>query len=77
MKLYHSAKHHTTWFAFGSAVGWVTFPAEVGGWNKRQPARNFDRLSLHEIPLRMGFNTGIPGAPMAARAADPSLKTAA
>lgn len=40
------------------------FPAEVGGWQKRQPYIDTDRTDLREVPLRMGFNTGIPGAPM-------------
>jgi len=42
----------------------VSFPAEVNGWRKRQPVVGIDRLTLNQIPLRMGFNTGIPGAPM-------------
>ena len=40
------------------------FPAEVGGWQKRQPSSGTDRTDMREVPLRMGFNTGIPGAPM-------------
>jgi hypothetical protein len=55
--------YSTRWFAFGPNIGWVTFPAEVDGWRKRQPAIGVDRIELCEIPLRMGFNTGIPGAP--------------
>ena len=42
------------------------FPAEVGGWQKRQPACGADLLDMREVPLCMGFNTGIPGAPMSA-----------
>ena len=42
------------------------FPAEVGGWQKRQPVSGMDPLDLREVPLRMGFNTGIPGAPISA-----------
>ena len=48
------------------------FPAEVGGWQKRRPARGVYHFTkrvppdLPEVPLRMGFNTGIPGAPMSA-----------
>jgi hypothetical protein len=42
------------------------FPAEVNGWQKRQPAGGIDRLGSREVPLRLGFNTGIPGAPMSA-----------
>ena len=40
------------------------FPAEFAGWQKRQPALVFDPTDMREVPLRMGFNTGIPGAPM-------------
>jgi hypothetical protein len=62
LKLYRSARDDN-WFAFGSVAGWVTFPAEIGGWQKRQPAPGVDLLDLRESPLRIGFNTGIPGAP--------------
>jgi hypothetical protein len=57
MNLFRSAKHETRWFAF---VGWVSFPAEVNGWQKRQPARDIDPLDVREVPLRLGFNTGLP-----------------
>ena len=66
MKLFRSAKHQARWFAFGPKIGWVMFPAEVGGWQKRQPARGIDPLDVREVPLRLGFNTGIPGADAAA-----------
>ena len=62
MTLYRSTKD-TRWFAFGPKIGWVTFPAEVGGWQKRQATCGPDLIELREVPLRMGFNTGIPGAP--------------
>jgi hypothetical protein len=58
MRLFRSAKHETRWFAFGSQIGWVIFPAEIAGWQKRQPARDID--------LWLGFNTGIPGAYLSA-----------
>jgi hypothetical protein len=35
------------------------FPAEAGGWEKRQPARALDPLDVREVPLRLAFNTGI------------------
>jgi len=38
------------------------FPAEVDGWEKRQPARGVDPIYIREVPLRMGLNSGIPGA---------------
>jgi len=60
VKLYRSAKHENRWFAFGPGIGWLTFPSNVGGWQKRQPARGIDLLDLREVPLRLGFNTGFP-----------------
>ena len=78
MKLYRSAKHETRWFAFGPEIGWVMFPAEVDGWQKRQPARGIDPLDVREVPLRLGFNTGFPGASMSDRSAGrPRLRVAA
>ena len=64
MKLFRSAMYSAHWFAFSPKTGWVMFPAEADGWQKRQPARGIDPLDMQEVPLRMGFNTGIPGAPM-------------
>ena len=63
MKLYRSIKD-ILWFAFDPETGWVMFPAEVGGWHKRQASSGVDPTDMREVPLRMGFNTGIPGAPM-------------
>jgi hypothetical protein len=47
----------------------VIFPAEAGGWLQRKSVPGMDREDLHEVPLRMGFNTGIPGAPKSATGA--------
>jgi hypothetical protein len=66
VRLYRSTKDRTRWFAFGAELGWVTFPAEVAGWQKRQRAIGVDPNDLREVPVRMGFNTGIPGAPILA-----------
>jgi len=63
VKLYRSTQYSTWWFAFSPKIGWVMFPAEVAGWEKRKPASKFDLNGLREIPIRQGFNTGIPGAP--------------
>jgi hypothetical protein len=63
MKLYRSSNYPTRWYAFSPETGWVMFPAEAGGWQKRQPARGVDPLYFRQVPLRMGFNTGLPGAP--------------
>jgi hypothetical protein len=63
LKLYRSVKD-ILWFSFDPETGWVMFPAEVGGWHKRQASSGVDPTDMCEVPLRMGFNTGIPGAPM-------------
>jgi hypothetical protein len=60
MKLYRNVANPTEWFAFGPTIGWVTFPAEANGWQKRKPARGVDPLRIREVPIGMGFNTGIP-----------------
>ena len=51
------------WLAFSQETGWLMFASEVGGWGKRQVARDFDPLEVQEVPTSQGFNTGIPGAP--------------
>ena len=63
MKLY-CRNDDIRWFAFSDRTGWVTFAAEVGGWRKREPVIGREPDGLREVPLRMGFNTGIPGAPV-------------
>jgi hypothetical protein len=75
MKLFSSTKYPTRWFAFGPEIGWVMFPAEAGGWQKRQPARGVDPIYMREVPLRMGLNTGIPGAAVSGNGASDVLLT--
>jgi hypothetical protein len=36
------------------------FPAEIDGWQKCQAAGRVDLLDMQEVPLSLGFNTGIP-----------------
>jgi hypothetical protein len=62
MKLYRSSKYSTRWFAYSPALGWVMFPAEINGWAKREKARGIDPIDVREVPLRLGFNTGITEA---------------
>ncbi len=62
MKLYRSTKYPTRWYAFQAGVGWCMFPAEPGGWDKRQPARGIDPIDVREVPLRLAFSTGVPEA---------------
>jgi hypothetical protein len=63
MKLYRSNSYAARWYAHSASTGWVMFPAEPGGWEKRQPARGIDPIDLREVPLRSALNTGIPGTP--------------
>ena len=50
MKLYRSHRHPTRWYAFQPGTGFVMFPAEAGGWEKRQQARGFDPIDVREVP---------------------------
>jgi hypothetical protein len=63
MKLHRSKIYASRWFAFSPETGWVMFPAERNGWRRRQPARGFDPIDVREVPIRLGFNTGLPGSP--------------
>lgn len=64
----------TRWIAFRSKIEWVTFPAEVGGWDKRQPSSGTDREQMREVALRMGVQhwhpqrTFVVGAVLATQA---------
>ena len=64
MKLYRSISNPTRWFAFDPTEGWVMFPAETGGWQRREPARGMDPIEIREVSPCMGHNTGIPYAPI-------------
>jgi hypothetical protein len=77
MKLYRSRNYPARWFAFGPETGWVMFPAERNGWAKRQPARGIDPIDIREVPVSLGINTGLPGAPYAGDASQASLPEAA
>ncbi|MEO8594867.1 MAG: hypothetical protein ABI759_16225 [Candidatus Solibacter sp.] len=63
MRLFVDRRVEGYWFAQSASTGWVRFPAVVGGWEKHEPAMGLDPLYLREVPIRQGFNTGIPGAP--------------
>jgi hypothetical protein len=65
MKLYRSINHPNQWFAFSQSTGWVMFPAEPGGWSKRQPARGMDPMYVREVPARLALDTGMPASPKA------------
>jgi hypothetical protein len=68
LKLYRCTKD-VRWFALSPIIGWVVFPAEIGGWQKRRRASGIVIFDMREVPLKMGFNTGIPGAPKSAAGA--------
>ena len=63
MKLYGSKNYPNRWYAYSESTGWVMFPAETGGWDKRQAARGIDPMYVREVPVHMAFDTGIPGSP--------------
>ena len=75
LKLYRCSKDLTRWFAFDSKTGWVMFPAELGGWHKRKAATRIAQNDMSEVPLRLGFNTGIPGAPISSTLSTVPLKS--
>ena len=50
-KLYRSVKD-ILWFSFDPETGWVMFPAEAGGWHKRQASSGVDPTDLRVGPSR-------------------------
>ncbi len=62
MKLYRSRKYPTRWYAFQPGTGFLMFPAEPGGWEKRQQARGFDPIDVREVPIILAAETGIPSS---------------
>jgi hypothetical protein len=62
VKLYRSTAHLHHWIAYADDIGWVVFPAQVNGWNRRQAATGLHPGSLFEIPLWLAFNKGLPDA---------------
>ena len=59
IKLYTSAKHPQHWIAYVPGTGWLMFPAQENGWEKRQPARGLDPMHVREVLLRLAANTGL------------------
>ncbi len=62
MKLYRSHNYPTRWYAFQPGTGFLMFPAETNGWEKRQPARGFDPIDVREVPIALASETGILAA---------------
>ena len=63
MKLYRSRNYPNRWYSYSDSTGWVMFPAESGGWEKRQTARGMDPIDVREVPLQLGLDAGIPDLP--------------
>lgn len=60
MKLYRSRKTPNKWFAYSKTTGWVMFPIEPDGWQKRVPARGIDPIDIREVPVTLAREAGIP-----------------
>ena len=60
MKLYCSKNYPNRWYAYSKSTGWVMFPAESGGWAKRQPARGIDPIHIREVAIELAIETGFP-----------------
>jgi hypothetical protein len=60
MKLYRSKKYPNRWFAYSPATGWVKFPIEADGWQKREPARGIDPIDIREVPVELAVEAGVP-----------------
>ncbi len=63
IRLFKSTTRPQRWVASIEGVGWVQFPAEPNGWEKRGPVRGLDPLDIREVPLRLAQNTGMPMGP--------------
>lgn len=61
MKLFRSRNYPTRWYAFQPGAGFWMFPAEAGGWEKRQPARGLDPIDVREVPTILAAGSGMPG----------------
>jgi hypothetical protein len=59
IKLYTSTKHPHHWIAHVPGTGWLMFPNQENGWEKRQPARGLDPMHVREALLRLASNTGL------------------
>ncbi len=62
IKLYKSTTHLQHWIAYVPGMGWMKFPAEENGWEKRKPANGLDPMHLREVPLGLASNTGLIAA---------------
>jgi hypothetical protein len=58
-KLYRNTTDPQHWLVFSDDLGWVRFPAKVGGWADCRPICAVARQSLQPVPIRLAFNTGL------------------
>lgn len=59
MKLYRNNQYPDRWYACSRETGWVMFPAEPGGWSKREPARGVDPMYTREVPIGLAAGAGL------------------
>jgi hypothetical protein len=59
IRLYRSPEHLRHWIVWSDRVGWVIFPAQFHGWEERQPYPCVNPARLQQVPLWLGFNTGL------------------
>ena len=59
LRRYRSIKD-MRWFVFDPETGWVIFPAEGGGWQKRQPSSGINNTDMREVSLSHGIQYGNP-----------------
>jgi len=60
IKLYISRLHPQQWIAYTPGTGWMVFPAQDNGWERRQPVRGLDPVHLREVALTAAARTGLP-----------------
>jgi hypothetical protein len=61
MKLFWTRNDRNNWIAFREDIGLVAFPAELNGWQKRQPVE-VAADELREVSPRLAAYTGMPGS---------------
>ena len=58
-RLFRSLSHPNHWIVWSDRAGWQIFPAKFHGWEERRPHPEADLARLNQVPLWMGFNTGL------------------
>jgi len=58
--LFRNGKDLNHWYVRVSEKRWMSFPARINGWAARQELRRVEEGDLHQLPLWLAFNTGIP-----------------